>query len=120
MWKLDTRNEGLDQILQPYKIHIFDYLTNQANYKKSADIWLYCMDQGKVSRASVINFLQFCAFDELLKTREVSGKGGYHKEYKLEGGWKTVEKHIINRFLLAMYRAFPNNLRLQTMTGLIE
>ena len=113
VWKIDTTKEGHDVVFKPYMVHVLNYLIGTDEPAGSNIIWTYANDIQKISRASVIFFLNKMVDDGLLVWEDGTGKGGHHRKYILSRKWRAVEDHIILKTTLALARAFPDNEKLK-------
>ena len=111
MWKLDTSKEGYGTIFKPYKIQVINYLLAHPDKGiGSGELYRNCQAfDVKVSRASIILFLNNMVEDGLASFKDTTGKGGHYRLYGIRDGWANVEKHVITRLLEGMRQAFPEN-----------
>lgn len=112
--KLNTDIEGMNAIFRDYKISALGYLIENEE-GTSAEVLAHIeWDKLKISRGSVINFLN-CLVDNGFATFvERPGKGGYHRVYRLkERSWDALNNVIIDRFLLKLWDIFPDNERIK-------
>ena len=95
-WKLDAGQIGTRIIFKDYHKAIVDVLTEDP--KKawgSGKMWEEIKKRGiKISRASVIFFLNFLVDDGLAEFDDATGKGGHHKLYRIPVSMDEVKKHI--------------------------
>ena len=95
-WKLDAGQEGHRIIFKDYQKAIVDVLAgNSETFWGSGDIWKSLKRKGiKISRASVIFYLNFLVRDGLAEFKDATGKGGHHRLYKIPVSIIEVRKHI--------------------------
>ena len=117
LWKIDTSKKGHDVVFKPYMKHVLNYLVGADEPTGSNAIWTYANDIQRISRASVIFFLNKMVNDGLLTWKDGTGKGGHHRLYILNGDWRTVEDHIMVKTVKALQRAFPEN---ETVIALLK
>lgn len=109
--KLDTKLEGLGAIWKPYEIKSIDILLSHEKRQSSGEVWLKVLESGiKISRASVIFFLNRLVDEGLADFTEETGKGGYHKLYGLIADDRyELGSIIIDRFLYKLWETFPES-----------
>lgn len=122
MWKLDTTKKGYKTIFKEYQLQVINYLLAHPDKGiGSGEAWRNCQAfDVKVSRASIIFFLNALVEDGLATFRDATGKGGHHRLYQINDGWVNVEKHIITRLLEGMQQAFPDNAELEIWKTLLR
>lgn len=80
--KINLDENGLDMFFKPWQKPLIDKLLSENVEMKSGEAHEYVLSEGfKISRASVIFFLQDMEGEGLLLSREESGKGGMHAVY---------------------------------------
>ena len=104
MVKVNTKAKGLGLVFpQEYKAILMEWFLGDPTISaKSREAWEYVnvqMHPETVSRASVINFLNFEGVDEgYLQYDEDTGKGGYHRVYRakmdINGFWRYVAEEV--------------------------
>ena len=107
-WKLDLAKKGFRKICEPYKEAIFNVLIEADKPLGSGVVWKAVNeDKGvKISRASVIFFLNFLVDDGLCTFDDATGKGGHHKLYRLApDDWDGVKYHLTVRMIEALGKA---------------
>jgi len=112
--KLDTRGQGLGSIFRPYQIKAIHILLGKDIELNSGEVWKKILETGiEISRASVIFFLNDLVVEGLVTFREETGKGGYHKIYKILANDRAeLGEIIIDRFLYKLWEIFPENEKL--------
>ena len=60
-----------------------------------------------ISRASIINFLNDLADEDIVSFEEATGKGGYHRVYSPAMPWIKFEELIVDRFVEKLNNVFP-------------
>lgn len=103
---LDTSKKGLKAIFPEWKLAIVDLLSD-GQEKNSFKTWIHVnahsewgrQEGNSISRASVINFLNYLVEDEaLLSYREETCKGGRRRVYRMEMDRSEFLKFIIKEF----------------------
>lgn len=108
--KLDTEAIGTDAIFRPYQAGIIDLIYGAEEPQKSLFFWTGLKANGvSKSRASVINYLNRLVDLGLIGYESRTGKGGYHRIYRVIMTRSQFEGKIIDMFLAALQTAFPNN-----------
>lgn len=100
----DLSKDGLLCVLRPYQIAIMHCFWHAPEIPRiSSQIHMHLQFLGgeaAMSRASVINFLNYMVDEGFLDYEERTGKGGYHRVYSLNAMSKTE-------------RVFRNQIRLR-------
>lgn len=108
-WKVDTGKEGHRILFTDYQKAIIDNLIkspNQIVTYTSAEMDESLKKQGiKISRASIIFYMNFLVDDGLATYEEKSGKGGYHRVYDINKTWDGVKQHIVIKVITALANA---------------
>lgn len=104
---LDTSKKGLTSVFQEWQLAVLDLLS-KGQEKCSREAWIHVNDNSEwgkqegntISRASVINFLNYLAKDEeLLAYREETCKGGSRGIYRMATDRRKFVKLIMERFV---------------------
>ena len=95
-WKLDAGQEGHRILFRDYQKAIVDLLAgNPEMFWATSEVWESIKRKGiKISRASVIFFLNFLVRDGLAEFKDATSKGGHHKLYRIPVSSAEVKKHI--------------------------
>lgn len=97
-WKLDAGQEGSRILFRDYHKAIIDTLMLREDPLEgwtSSEMHEALKKQGvKISRASVIFYLNFLVDDGLVIFESKTGKGGHHRVYTITKTWDDVRKHI--------------------------
>lgn len=102
----DLAQNGLLCVLKPWQAEIMCHFWRTQKPMVSREVHLHLQDVGgvfAVSRASVINFLNYMVDEGLLDYTEETGKGGHHRIYSPTD--KTEQK-----FRDTVYRMFHEKL----------
>jgi len=117
MWVFDTSNDGLRTVMKEYEEIAMRILweTDQENMKSQA-VWLQVnkilMDEDKsISRASIINFLNYMVEAGVLNYEERTGKGGYHRVYSPTSDEKGFKRHIAETMISKLLEIWPEEAR---------
>ena len=95
-WKLDAGQTGHRIIFRDYQKAIVDLLARTPEmFWGSGEVWKSINKKGiKISRASVIFYLNFLVRDGLAEFKNATGKGGHHKLYRVYRKGDEMKKHI--------------------------
>ncbi len=101
---MDLSSRGFEMFFKPWQVisikHLLSIRPEGAN---SREVWEYVNSKTKISRASIINYLNDMVDEDILSYTEKTGKGGYHRVYVIkfdEGGLKEyLAKEIITKLL---------------------
>lgn len=108
--QLDTSKDGLAAVFQEWKLAVLELLSKGQEIN-SYKMWRHVNDNSEwgrqggntISRASVINFLNYLTDDEkLLAYREETCKGGRRRVYWMAMDRSKILKIIIGRFVMKL------------------
>jgi predicted transcriptional regulator len=112
--KIDLGKTKFGAVLKPYQILAMEYLWANQEGKSSREVYDAvndAMENGSISRASIINSLNMLVDDGVLGYHEITGKGGHRRIYKPlfnEDGFKCFIAETVLRKLL---KEFPEETR---------
>ena len=103
-WKLDAGQKGHRILFRDYHKGIVDILIEDPLKSwGSGAMWEELKARGiKISRASVIFYLNFLVEDGLAEWDDATGKGGHHKLYRISKTWDEVRNHIVIKIIEAL------------------
>ena len=108
MWKIDTGKKSILAIMKPYQHGIISMILEAKTEKTTADLHKQLNDDGFIiSRASVINYCKLLAENDIIRYREKTGKGGYHRVYTKLMDWDSILELIHMQILGKMAAVFP-------------
>lgn len=111
----DPTEKGLLKVLRDYQEEALRFVWDSDEGVTSRKVWIYVNDVLKgertVSRASIINFLNRMVEEDVLNSREESGKGGYHAIYTPKMDETEFIKHIVRTVNESLMRDFPEESR---------
>ncbi len=117
MWVFDTSNDGLRTVMKEYEEIAMRILweTDEENMKSKV-VWLQVnkilMEEDKsISRASIINFLNYMVDAGVLEYEERSGKGGYHRVYSPIFDEEGFKRHIAETMISKLLEIWPEEAR---------
>jgi len=112
--QLNTAGKGLAAVFKPWKIPIIKELQSRPNMN-SGQAYKFLQQRSrdledpelKRSRASVIFFLNDLVDEGIVEYTEKSGKGGYHRVYKMALTPEQLAHKCIAMFVAKLLEAFP-------------
>ena len=108
MWKIDTGKETILAVMKPYQYGIISMILEANTEKTTADLHEQLNDEGFIiSRASVINYCKLLAENDIIRYREKTGKGGYHRVYTKLMDLESILEMIHMQVLEKLTNAFP-------------
>ena len=115
--KLDIEGTGLHSIWRLHHIASIEELIKHER-RTSREVFEGIIGDVKISRASVINFLNELVELGLATFEERSGKGGYHRVYSLvERSWSGFNDVVIDKFLYKLWEIFPSSEKLKLVSA---
>ena len=107
--KLDLNEKGLDMFFKPYQQKVFEVLWDNPNGLSSRQVWDMTNKElsQKISRASIINFLNDSVELGLLSYSSESGKGGFRRIYS-----HKFYRNCFSRYLKSLVLKSLESLRL--------
>jgi hypothetical protein len=107
---IKTEETGLSMFLRPYQQIALQCIWDAEGGKSSRDVWEYVNDNlsnGSISRASIINFLNYMVDENLLDYETTTGKGGHRRIYHEKYDLSEFKLTLINISLNALKKSFP-------------
>jgi len=101
---MDLSSKGFEMFFKPWQVTSIKYLLSiRPEGANSRKVWEYVNSKTKISRASIINYLNNMVDEDILSYTEETGKGGHHRVYVIkfdEGGLKEyLAKEMITKLL---------------------
>jgi len=97
--KINLDEKGLNAVFKPWQLAIIEYLSNNRIPLTSRQIHETIQPEHPVSRASVINFLNYLRDEGLIQYEVDSGRGGMHGVYKgsttVRGVWSEIKARVL-------------------------
>ena len=111
--KFDTDKEGLHTLFRPYQALLLEHLWELNSESRvgvnSGQAHRYLLDTPeKMSRASVINFLNDMVDEGILDYEEKTGKGGYHRVYYPKMDREEFSVYVTELIKKKLSDAFPS------------
>jgi predicted transcriptional regulator len=93
---LDLTETGLEMFFRPYQIAALNLLWGSDDHLSSREVWEKVNQniEGRISRASIINFLNASVENDLLDFKETTGKGGYRRLYTPKRSKDETAKYL--------------------------
>lgn len=121
MWKIDTAKKNIFALMKPYHHGIISMILESKTALGTGDLHQQLNDEGFiVSRASVINYCKLLAANDVISFKEVTGKGGYRREYAKSMSWDSILEFIHMQVLARMKFVFPGSIYLNDVVGLLN
>ena len=106
--RLDTSKSGINAVFKPWQYEAVEILLEANEEHSSNEMHMRLMNRDfKISRASVIFFLNGLVLAKLATFREESSKGGYKRIYKIAETREEFNNRIVETFCLKLHEAFP-------------
>lgn len=110
MWKIDTSQKTILALMKPYQHGIISMILECDYTMTTRQLQERLNDEGFIiSRASVINYCKLLAANDVISFKEVTGKGGYHREYSKNLSWEQIIAFMHAKVLEKMTDAFPDS-----------
>lgn len=95
-WKLDLSKTGYNRIFKDYQKEIIDFLLESTpDTYSSREVHENLLENGiTISRASVINYLDFLVEKGICDYEGTTGKGGHFRLYKITDEWDEIKAKI--------------------------
>ena len=104
----DPAGTGLAKVLRDYQIEAMRFVWKEGERGvNSREVWQHANKMGKISRASIINFLNAMVDEGVLNYEVETCKGGSRRIYAPgldEAGFK---KHVAEMVISSLIRDFP-------------
>jgi predicted transcriptional regulator len=111
----NPEKDGLYKIFRDYQVEAMRVVWERGDDGAiSREVWSDVNEkQGsrKISRASIINFLNAMVDEGILDYEEETGKGGYHRVYKPKLNEKEFKGYLADKMISSLYRDFPAQTR---------
>jgi len=91
--KMDLSKEGLQMFFKDYQLDALKVIWESGRGINSREVW-EAVGENRVSRASIINFLEEATRNGLLEKRLETGKGGHHGVYSSPMGEKGTREYL--------------------------
>ena len=111
---LDSGKEGLAMFFKDWQVESLRYLWSiQPEGANSRAVWFNVNEslQGSISRASVINYLNYMVDEALLTYTETTGKGGHQRVYYMKYDETEFKQHISTLIISKLLREYPQETR---------
>ena len=112
--QLDAGKTSLAMFFKDWQVESLRYLWRiQPEGANSRAVWTNVNEslQGSISRASVINYLNYMVDEALLTYTEITGKGGRHRIYSTKYDEKEFKQHITGLIITKLLREYPQETR---------
>ena len=103
--KMDLSEKGLQMFFKDYQIDALKAIWEH-NELNSRQVW-EAVGSDRISRASIINFLEDAVENGLLEKYEVTGKGGHRGIYRHKYTEPEFKQHIAEQIFSKLFREYP-------------
>ena len=112
MVEFDTIEDGFRTVVKDYQEVAFRYLWSlDGGGASSRDIWMNVnkdlMGEGSISRASIINFMNYMVDEGALDYTEITGKGGHRRIYSAKYDEAEFKEFVANKIISKLYETWP-------------
>jgi len=106
--KLQLEKSGLEIFFKPWQVMVLKYLEAHPEGSTSRVVCNSINDSIRISRASVINFLEDMADAGYLHRRYETGKGGRHGIYRLKKSIDILLTSLLEDTVKRLAEEFPS------------
>ena len=109
--KIDTDKSGLEMFFKPWQVAALKAVREHPEGATSAIVWRRVLEETRISRASIISFLEQLAREGILERWEETGKGGHRGVYRLSLSESQLRVQLILKVLRKLLQEFPEETR---------
>ena len=112
--KINLAETGFNAVLKPYQIHAMKYLWANPDGKSSKQVYdavNETLNDGAISKASIINSLDALVDEGVLTYHKITGKGGPRRIYKPIHDESGYKRYIAETVLQILLKNFPEATR---------
>ena len=109
MWKIDTAQTGIPSIFREYEWIAIGHIYKKRTGITSKSTFDYVNRFKKISRASIIIFLNRLVNSRVIDNGEESGKGGFHAVHKVLVEREDLPRLITLDTLKTLRSVFPED-----------
>jgi len=106
----DIGKRGLEMFFRPWHVVALKVVRDSPNGATPATVWKQVHQETKISRASVLSFLERLAEEGTLERWEETGRGGYPDVYRLSLSETLLREHLAER-ILRKIQEFPETIK---------
>jgi len=108
-FQMDLTDKGYKMFFRPWQIATLKSIWAENNPISSREIHQNVNSNAniRISRASIINFLNNCIEKSIIEYEIKVGKGGEHKLYKLKYNEPEFKQYLINIILTKLLDSWP-------------
>jgi len=125
MVMFNTEENGLRTVIKDYQESALKYLwrLEEGVGGSSREVWVNVnvdlMGKKTISRASIINFLNYEVDEGILTFNEITGKGGHRRIYKAKYDETGTKAYLAKRIIAKMLETWPQETRdaIASLTG---
>ena len=111
----NPEKDGLYKVFRDYQVEALRVVWKRGdNGAISREVWSDVNEKlgsKKISRASIINFLNAMVDEAVLGYEEETGKGGYHRVYKPTLNEEEFKRYLAETMISSLLKDFPAQTR---------
>jgi predicted transcriptional regulator len=111
----NPEKDGLYKVFRDYQVEALRVVWKRGDDGAiSREVWSSVNEElgnKKISRASIINFLNAMVDEGILDYEEETGKGGYHRVYKPKLNEKEFKRFLVDKLISSLLKDFPAQTR---------
>ena len=109
----DTSEDGFRTVVEDYQERALRVLWRSPGGLNSREVWLKVNealgpDGNGISRASIINFLEFMRLRGVLRGIDRTGKGGHYWIYVAEMGESEFKRYVAKYVIAKLFETWPD------------
>ncbi len=111
---IDTGKIGLEMFFKPYQVEALLVLQNRGEEGANSRIVWNTVNEtlpSPISRASIINSLNMMVDEGVLSFTERTGKGGYHRVYRLDMSESELKEYLARIVIDKLMNDYPEETR---------
>ena len=111
----NPEKDGLYKVFRDYQVEAMRVVWKRGDDGAiSREVWSDVNEKlgsRKISRASIINFLNAMVDEAVLGYEEETGKGGYHRVYKPTLNEEEFKRYLAEKLISSLLKDFPAQTR---------
>ncbi len=111
----NPEKDGLYKVFRDYQVEAMRVVWKRGDDGAiSREVWSDVNEKlgsRKISRASIINFLNAMVDESVLDYKEETGKGGYHRVYKPTLNEEGFKRYLAETMISSLLKDFPAQTR---------
>jgi len=111
----NSEKDGLYKVFRDYQVEALRFVWKRGDAGSiSREVWSSVNEElgnKKISRASIINFLNAMVDEAVLDYEEETGKGGYHRVYRPTLNEEEFKRYLAEMMISSLLKDFPAQTR---------